>query len=97
MGNRKSTTVLGACTPGPWHVRAGMQGVQIANTQGICVARTPCLDRQAQADGALIAAAPELLASLRELIGIADVTPLADFEREIIARAEDVVAKAEGR
>jgi hypothetical protein len=42
-----------------------MSGVTIVNPEGIAVARTPCLDRQAQADGALLAAAPNLLAAAK--------------------------------
>jgi hypothetical protein len=54
MTNRKEYAAKPATTPGPWHTRAGMSGVQICNDAGVCVARTPCFDRQAQADGAVL-------------------------------------------
>lgn len=67
MGRRKPAPAPSGRTPGPWQYRAGMSGVQIVSPDGIVVARTPCLDRQSMADGALLAAAPGLLTAAKNL------------------------------
>lgn len=54
------------------------------------------------ANGKLMAAAPELLASLKEFVGLAnfdaDTVPKTNDEWDaMVARAEAIIAKAEGR
>ena len=104
MANRKECATTTAPTPGPWHTRASMSGVQIFNDAGVCVAKTPCFDRQAQADGALLAAAPELreqltqtMAELARLHAQASSAIEAKRLWDTIERASFVVAKAGGR
>lgn len=91
-------------TPGPW-----LQRLHCSEDGAVVIYRADCgmigeayaypriTPEQAAANAALIAAAPDLLASLRELIALADVTPQAAFERAIISRAKVTIAKAEGR
>lgn len=91
MANRKDSTTTMQPTPGPWTARANMSGVTIVNPDGIAVARTPCCDRQAVADGALLAAAPDLLAALKDLANLAynlDIGPDYAAARRAIAKAE---------
>lgn len=71
MANRKDCTATTARTPGPWQMRATLSGVQITSG-GTIVARTPCFDRQAQADGVLLAAAPDLLGALESIVACGD-------------------------
>lgn len=95
MANRKDSTTTMQPTPGPWHTRTGMSGVQISNAAGICIARTPCLDRQAQADGALLAAAPNLLAAAKLA---ADTMGREDFGTlTVLPILLAAIAKAEGQ
>jgi hypothetical protein len=70
MGNgvRKASTVSWAVTPGPWTRRATLSGVQIVGANGAIVASTPCCDRQALADGALIVSAFTLLAACKSAL-----------------------------
>jgi hypothetical protein len=64
MANRKDCIASDARTPGPWRTAVGLARVRIINDSGITIASTPCLDRQADADARLLAAAPELLEQL---------------------------------
>lgn len=93
MTNRKDSTTTMQPTPGSWTARANMSGVTIVNPEGIAVARTPCCDRQAVADGALLAAAPDLLAALKDLANRTDNLAIGpDY-----AAALRAIAKAEGK
>ena len=95
MGNRKDSTTTMQPTPGPWTARANMSGVTIINPDGIAVARTPCCDRQAVADGALLAAAPDLLSVAKELEESASYWSEYDVPLGIVGRLRDAIAKAE--
>jgi hypothetical protein len=95
MTNRKEYAAKPATTPGPWHTRAGMSGVQICNDAGVCVARTPCFDRQAQADGAVLAAALDLLDAAKLA---ADTMAREDFGTlTVLPILQAAIAKAEGQ
>lgn len=72
MGNRKDCVTPSARTPGSWTARSNMCGVTIVNDDGVAVAKTPCCDRQALADGALLAAAPDLLCALKDALLYSD-------------------------
>jgi len=103
MGNRKDCTTTTAPTPGPWTARANMSGVTIVNPDGIAVARTPCCDRQEVADGALLAAAPDLLehltATMTALVRLHAQSSGDEAKRiwDTIDRASFAVAKARGQ
>ena len=90
-------------TPGPWTLTNSREVFSKASGDPICVVSwgfTP-LDRQvAKADARLLAAAPELLAALKEIRRIAADIPaiernprFADASRDALA----AIAKAEGR
>ncbi len=94
MGNRKHCQGTTPPTPGPWHTRAGMSGVQITNDAGVCVAKTPCFDRQAQADGALLAASWDLLQAASNFVNWWNSSS-DDPEEPFIAALEAAIAKAD--
>jgi len=86
-------------TPGPWNVEISGDGSIIVFAGDRAMVGAPVIARLidrpgSYADARLIAAAPELLAALRDLIAQyrSDIGPHGDFERY-----EDVIAKAEGR
>ena len=93
-------------TPGPWAVDADdepyagiVEGTRIGNdtwTVAMALADVPALEREVEANARLIAAAPDLLDSLRSILGLAeikygnlhaDVTVEFDKARAAIARA----------
>ena len=77
-------------TPGPWEVDLKTATATVRTTQGTSVAR--CY--QGDNDARLIAACPDLLAALQELV--ADNLTLAENIRNIpaLARAEAAISKA---
>jgi hypothetical protein len=83
-------------TPGPWDVRPGLYGAvwagpaQLPHPGKESLARRPELLAQRDADAALVAAAPAMLAALRQLSGML----LPDDPRSATIRA--AIAKAEG-
>lgn len=103
MANRKECVTPSARTPGPWTARSNLSGVTICNPEGVAVAKTPCCDRQAIADGALLAAAPELLENLTstmtELVRLHAQSSGDEAKRiwDTIDRASFAVAKARGQ
>jgi hypothetical protein len=103
MASRKDYPVPSVRTPGPWTARATMSGVTICNPDGVAVAKTPCCDRQALADGALLAASPELLEQLTltmtELVRLHAQSSGNEAKRiwDTIDRASFAIAKAEAR
>lgn len=87
-------------TPGPWHV-GGKDRTVIFAEDGYAVADTKSFhgkhrDGAAQANAHLIAAAPDLLEFVRDH---AKRNPVfaKGFEKQVIADAIALVAKAEGR
>jgi hypothetical protein len=83
-------------TPGPWTIANGHDArvYLIDDARGHAVGELVYADARKPADARLIAAAPDLLAALRKLIGAIDRLPgnnpldgLADEARAAIARA----------
>lgn len=94
-------------TPGPWRIdpdlsNIGKAGVTTANSEYEFSVNGGYEPEYLQIEDArLIAAAPELLAALKECIGWIDPddTRLVNYEeaRRVLASAESAIAKAEGR
>lgn len=88
----------GGHTAGPWAIRRGHSVVEVRTVAGLEIAATTGGDYwknfsdEALANARLIAAAPELLAALREAIELLD-----DCEISHPLRWETIIAKAEGR
>ena len=93
-------------TKGEWHFRTGMSDnysevIGDINTNKV-IAVTPkdCFVDQAEAEanGRLIAAAPELLKSLESLVGILKWIPeyLTDAGKNELKKANDAIKKAVG-
>lgn len=76
-------------TPGPWSVSPTKHRTIIASAQGFHVA---AMDDVSPADAALIAAAPDLLAALQEMLKYAE--GFEDADHVIDARA--AIARATG-
>ena len=82
-------------TPGPWRVAprfvyGATDGIHVdAGSRSYIAHVGEHGDERAEADARLIAAAPDLLAALREL--------LRDHNNHSIVKAEDAIAKAEAR
>lgn len=104
-----------AHTPGPWKV-AGTGGTAVspewAPDERVCVTMAvnlqeddegsfPEVGQWQRADACLIAAAPELLAALKDccdwLAAICDSNKLEATERGYLEAASNAIAKAEGR
>ena len=96
-----------AHTPGPWrtrisHPRTVMAGGDRPGPGVVVVATAHDFDRnQAIANACLIAAAPELLAVLKELMGDDDGRSvpigLVGVHSQVLGRMRAAIAKAEGR
>lgn len=106
-------------TPGPWHYYSGTPAVgSMESGRSICVVSGPrkriTLERKAERDanGTLLAAAPDLLAACQALIKYCSRRDgsLARYQEwmqafiedgstitEAVERAADAIAKAEGR
>lgn len=95
MASRKDYPEPSVRTPGPWTARATMSGVTICNPEGVAVAKTPCCDRQAMADGALLAASHDLLSVAKELEESASYWSEYDVPLGIVGRLRAAIAKAE--
>lgn len=81
-------------TPGPWAVSLGMRTIQvIAGSFRLAIG----IDKEAEANARLIAAAPELLEALKGLCGLAELRPghLQDY-KAAVADARAAIAKATG-
>jgi type VI protein secretion system component VasF len=83
-------------TPGPWSYRQSREGSQTVYIVGYgpvaAIARVPI----SEADAAIIAAAPDLLSTLRELAD-PDTYESPSKLREAAIRARAAIAKAEGQ
>lgn len=80
-------------TPGPWSARIDPHGKPhywIKTPGGFVIAR---VSGHGESDAALIAAAPEMLEALRNLL----VYDTGDMPGDYIEAARGVIAKAEGR
>lgn len=96
MGNgvRKASTVSWAGTPGPWERRATLSGVQVVGAAGAIVATTPCCDRQALTDGALLASAHDLLAACKSALEVIQRENCCTMR--MVPELTAAIAKAEG-
>jgi hypothetical protein len=85
-------------TPGPWY--ANQDCIEIDGPEGprdVTLAVVLQADNAA-ADARLIAAAPELLAALKELVAYDDGSnEPEDYGYELLQRCKAAIAKAEGR
>lgn len=99
-------------TPGPWVVdtarraRGYMTAIFHSDTAVAdipCINGDPSADAEATANARLIAAAPDLLAALRETLGELEALrdslphPRPTAESAVTHRARAVIARAEGR
>lgn len=86
-------------TPGPWHRNIRANGkyptIFAGRNQHVAVASQQKDTAETEANIDLIAAAPDMLAALKEIAGIADDDGVPDCLEHKIARA--AIAKAEGR
>jgi hypothetical protein len=90
-------------TPGPWTAI----GAFIENRHsGIAVCKTMCrlndeghfpVESEADANARLIAAAPDLLESLKAMLDDFCGYDMDKFDKELAAKAEAAIAKAEGK
>lgn len=81
-------------TPGPWRFIETRIGISVlAERSGQIIAKSPFRDEQGRADALLIAAAPELLAALKEVIELADTL---GNEPDWLGKASVAIAKATG-
>jgi hypothetical protein len=81
-------------TPGPWHVDP-KRGLRVANEEDYTVASTGCSDSHAHqwyANATLIAAAPELLSSLRGIVNCHECENM--LTDSVLQAALDAIAKA---
>jgi len=90
------TPITGSPSPGPWHVDRN----HIRNAEDDALASVPFTlgDEQDAANARLMAAAPDLLAALRELLAAGRMNymkEMMDYE-DITARAEDAILVATG-
>lgn len=88
-------------TPGPWTANTQTTRIQV-NSRNVTVAHVMGIDAKAQADAYLMAAAPELLAALkdarRKLAWFTDSYPqdIVVSESEFFEPIDAAIAKAEG-
>lgn len=86
-------------TPGPWHASDDWR---ITDQEGILIAQGRCSYstlNQADANAKLLAAAPDLLTALRNIMELDQVFPRDGSQRdgEFAQIARVAIAKAEGR
>ena len=82
-------------TPGPWRIHAGTIKFHIDNNkEGVCSTSGDSIWDEANAN--LIAAAPELLEALKEIIKLYGRSRLP-ARVDAIAKGKAAIAKAEGR
>jgi hypothetical protein len=89
-------------TPGPWVIDRDQDGRCLINgeRQFVCTIDAPVCESH-EANARLIAAAPDLLAALKELrkhflIAWGYEPPIGSIHRPVTDRAGDAIAKAEG-
>ena len=81
-------------TPGPWEVSKDGNDVENAEGAGVCALYA---DKTADANAALIAAAPELLATVKAMIDNSGCSTWNERAPKVFAMARAAIAKAEGR
>jgi len=83
-------------TPGPWkrEAKTGRNRFRITDARGHQVADTNTYNEDAEANADVIAAAPELLEALQELVD--GMTDVEDSESCVLFRARAAIAKATG-
>ena len=84
-------------TPGPWGVIIGDAGpIVFSGNKGsmvaTCTKRITSTERESNAR--LIAAAPELLEALQDMIDSVIVLDVTESERSLVSAAENAIAKA---
>lgn len=90
-------------TPGPWHVSdprpyASTHCVDVIGGLSLVAQCVPQSERNTEkANARLIAAAPDLLAALKGLLGDRTLAGMDKMEQEEIDAALAAIAKAEGR
>lgn len=92
-------------TPGPWHVGTGKAAVVVYAADGYAIADAKTYHGRhtapAEANAALIAAAPDLLAALRTIMAPSPHYGATQAHRDHVAAARAAanaaIAKAEGR
>lgn len=83
-------------TPGPWAISDRAKGLAIGGTRNT-VCSIGFTDDQAKADAALIAAAPDLLQSLKTLAAMLPTLAPGSVADAFLADAMAVIDRAEGR
>jgi hypothetical protein len=82
-------------TPGPWYV--GLREDQTIFTQNLRVASVECPRKEWKANARLIAAAPDMLAALQDIMA---ESSRDDDDHDVIATIQgicrDIIAKAKG-
>lgn len=99
---RKESEEVMAHTPGPWKV---VDRFYVWTDDDVsCEVAKVCDENldddmlaQADADARLIAAAPGLLAALKDCVEWLESVPLGDAPQRSVQNARSVIAKAEGR
>lgn len=74
QGGREAAPTLGQHTPGPWAVITEARDTRITSSDAHCITRLPQwpeLQAEATANARLIAAAPDLLEALQEILAAA--------------------------
>lgn len=85
MSEEKETSGF---TEGPWHAWTGQNGALMVRGKELPIAEMWHLAKGAhRANARLIAAAPELLAALRDCAGCLEGTPIGDNALAAIAKA----------
>jgi hypothetical protein len=92
-------------TPGPWRVDTMRHSAksEVFVIPGVCVVTGATTEADSEANARLIAAAPELLAVLREIAEHMPVSAppsqrdIANLQRAVMPRARAAIARAEGR
>lgn len=89
---------MSAHTPGPWICLPTGFGIEVAPETEICAPVATVLDDPKQgravANAALIAAAPDLLEALKELVAELDSMACNEEEPSTVTRARAAIAKA---
>lgn len=82
-------------SPGPWTAISTDRGVLIDSAPAM-IAKVPFTGEQAEADGRLIAAAPDLLALVVENVNFAEFAQRGKQPSDWLIKARAVIAKATG-
>lgn len=72
-------------TPGPWFYDDSLKGRLVINSERASVAVVPYLDREAIANARLIAAAPDILTALKNLLDQVQAIGVNGFAQQLAA------------